>query len=307
MTLPPRSTVLVTGANGLVGSRVAARLAQEGHAVVATGRGQRREPIADLPGIEYLEADLARPGALRSAVERKGPRAVVHCGALTDVDACERDPAQAWAVNVSATAEIAAAARTVGARLVSLSTDYVFDGEAGRSYTEDDRTNPRGVYARTKRAAEEAALLLGGDVAVARVSLVYGGRKGSRPTFAATAADALLAGKEVKAFSDQINSPTLADNAAEMVVGLLQSGEQGIWHCSGATAVTRADFARALARILGAPEALVAAVPMASIGLAAPRPSNSSLRVDKIRRLLGSAVPLDLHAQLERFARERAR
>jgi dTDP-4-dehydrorhamnose reductase len=307
MTLGPRSTVLVTGANGLVGSRVAARLAQAGHAVVATGRGPRREPIAGLPAIEYVDADLARPGALRSAIERAGPGAVVHCAAITDVDACEADPAQAWAVNVSATAEAAVAARAVGARFLSLSTDYVFDGEAGRSYTEDDRPNPRGVYARTKRAAEEAALLLGGDAAVARVSLVYTGRNGSRPTFAAAAADALLAGKEVKAFSDQINSPTLADNAAEMVVGLLQSGEKGLWHCSGATAITRAEFARALARTLGAQEGLVMAVPMASMALPAPRPRNSSLRVDKIRRLLGSSIPLDLPAQLERFARERAR
>jgi dTDP-4-dehydrorhamnose reductase len=307
MTLGPRSTVLVTGANGLVGSRVAARLAQAGHAVVATGRGPIREPIAGLPAIEYVEVDVARPGALRNAIERAAPGAVVHCGAMTDVDACEADPPQAWAVNVSATAEAAVAARAAGVRFISLSTDYVFDGEAGRSYTEEDRPNPRGVYSRTKRAAEEAALLLGGDAAVARVSLVYTGRKGSRPTFAATAADALLAGKEVKAFSDQTNSPTLADNAAEMVVGLLQSGEKGLWHCSGATAVTRAEFARALARTLGAQEGLVVAVPMASMDLPAPRPRNSSLRVDKIRRLLGSSIPLDLPAQLERFARERAR
>ena len=307
MTLDPRSTVVVTGANGLVGSRVAARLAQAGHAVVATGRGPRREPIARLPGIEYVDADVARPGALRNAIERAAPGAVVHAAAMTDVDACEGDPPQAWAVNVSATAEAAVAARAVGARFISLSTDYVFDGEAGRSYTEEDRPNPRGVYSRTKRAAEEAALLLGGDAAVARVSLVYTGRKGSRPTFAATAADALLAGKEVKAFSDQTTSPTLADNAAEMVVGLLQSGEKGLWHCSGATVVTRAEFARALARTLGAQEELVVAVPMASMALPAPRPRNSSLRVDKIRRLLGSSIPLDLPAQLERFARERAR
>jgi len=307
MSLGPRSTVLVTGANGLTGSRVVARLAQAGQPVIATGRGPRRPAIADLPGVEYVETDLARAGSLRDAIERAAPAGIVHSGAMTDVDACEADPSQAWTVNVSATAEAAMAARAVGARLVALSTDYVFDGEAGRSYVEEDRTNPRGTYARTKRAAEEAALLLGGDVAVARVAVVYSARKGSKCTFAGTAADALLAGKEVKAFSDQTVSPTLADNAAEMIIGLLQSGEKGVWHCSGASAVTRLEFARALARTLGANENLVVAVPLSSAALAAPRPRNSSLRVDKIRRLLGSAVQLDLNAQLERFARERAR
>jgi len=307
MSLGPRSTVLVTGANGLTGSRVVARLAHAGQPVIATGRGARRPAIADLPGVEYVETDLARAGSLRDAIERSAPAGIVHCGAMTDVDACEADPAQAWTVNVSATAEAAMAARAVGARLLAVSTDYVFDGEAGRSYVEEDRTNPRGVYARTKRAGEEAALLLGGDVAVARIAVVYSARKGSKRTFAGTAADALLAGKEVKAFSDQTVSPTLADNAAEMIIGLLQSGEKGVWHCSGARAVTRLEFARALARTLGANENLVVAVPLSSAALAAPRPRNSSLRVDKIRRLLGSAVPLDLNAQLERFARERAR
>jgi dTDP-4-dehydrorhamnose reductase len=305
--MDPRATVLVTGANGLVGSRVAGRLAQAGHPVVAAGRGPRRESIADLSGVEYLEVDFARPGALREALDRVGPRAVIHCGAMTDVDACEADPVQAWAVNVSATAEASVAARAIGARLVALSTDYVFDGEAGRSYSEEDRPNPRGAYARTKRAAEEAALLLGGDVAVARVAVVYSARKGSKRTFAGTAADALVAGKEVKAFVDQTVSPTLADNAAEMVIGLCESGEKGIWHCAGATALTRVEFARALARSLGADERLVVPVTLASVLLTAPRPRNSSLRVDRIRRLLGSSLPLDLAAQLERFARERIR
>jgi dTDP-4-dehydrorhamnose reductase len=225
---------------------------------------------------------------------------------MTDVDGCEADPVQAWTVNVSATAEAAMATRAIGARLVALSTDYVFDGEAGRSYSEEDRPNPRGAYARSKRAGEEAALLLGGNVAVARVAVVYSARKGSKRTFASNAADALVAGKEVKAFSDQTVSPTLADNAAEMAIGLLQSGEQGLWHCAGASAVTRVEFTRALARTLGASENLVVPVPLASVALPAPRPRNSSLRVDKIRRLLGSRIPLDLPAQLARFARERA-
>src|SRR4051812_48420979 len=306
MSFGQSSTILVTGANGLVGSRIVARLADARRPVIATGRGPRRDSLPDQPGVQYLQTDLTRPGSLREAIERTAPRAVVHCAAMTDVDACEKDPSQAWAVNVSATVEAALGARAAGARIVALSTDYVFDGEAGRSYSEEDRPNPLGTYARTKRAAEEAALLLDGDVAVARVAVVYSARKGAKRTFATSAAETLLAGKQVRAFADQTVSPTLADNAAEMIIGLLESGEKGIWHCSGASAVTRVEFARALARVLGADENLVFPVPLSSVALAAPRPRNSSLRVEKIRGLLGSAVPLELEAQLGRFARERA-
>ncbi|MFL5442696.1 MAG: sugar nucleotide-binding protein, partial [Myxococcales bacterium] len=117
MSFGPRSTILVTGANGLVGSRVVARLARGQNAVVATGRGPRRQSLGELPGVEYVETDLSRPGSLRELVERVGPGAVIHCGALTDVDACEADPPRAWTVNVSGTAEAALGARAVEARL----------------------------------------------------------------------------------------------------------------------------------------------------------------------------------------------
>jgi dTDP-4-dehydrorhamnose reductase len=194
MNLAPASTILVTGANGLVGSQVVARLARAGRPVVAAGRGPRRQSLADVPGVGYVETDLSRPVSLREAIERVRPGAVVHCAAMTEVDACETDPWQAWTVNVSATAEAAFAARSVGARFVALSTDYVFDGAADRPYSEEDRPNPVGAYARTKRAGEEAALLLGGDVAVARVAVVYSARKGAKRTFATGAAEALLGG-----------------------------------------------------------------------------------------------------------------
>jgi dTDP-4-dehydrorhamnose reductase len=295
-------TVLVTGANGLVGSCVVARLDRAGEKVIAVGRGPPRELP---PRIEYFELDLRRTDALLELIASSAPRAVIHCAATTDVDRCEKNPVDAWTINVGATEAAAVGCREAGARLVALSTDYVFDGERG-PYSEEDAPNPRGVYARTKRAAEEAALLLAPDSAVARVALVYSGRRAARRTFASTAAEQLVAGREVHAFHDQIGSPTLADNAAEMVIGLLRSGERGIWHCSGASAVSRADFCRALARKLGADERLVVPVPLSSAKLLAPRPARSALRIEKVRQLLGAEVPIELDAALDKFVAERA-
>jgi len=294
-------TTIVTGANGLVGSRIVARLAAAGEGVLAIGRGPRR---FGAPSVEYVELDLRHPNELFALLEKVSPRGVIHCAATTDVDACEKDPYGAWLLNVGAVEAVAQACANGGARLTALSTDYVFDGEKG-DYSEDDAPNPRGVYARTKRAGEEAALLLAPDRAVCRVAVIYSGYKTSKRTFASGAAESLEKGAPVKAFVDQVVSPTLADNAAEMVIGVHQSGGQGIFHCAGAAAVTRVEFVRALARKLGADETLIEPVRLAELKLPAPRPLRCSLRVDKVKRLLGLDVPLPLSAALDRFLEER--
>jgi dTDP-4-dehydrorhamnose reductase len=220
--MPHERSILVTGANGLVGSRLLARLAAEGgHDVLAVGRGMLRDPAP--PRVRYVELDLLRPDSLQALIEREEPAAILHAAAMTDVDACERDPASARLVNELATAAAAAGARRVSARLVALSTDYVFDGEAG-PYGEEARPNPRGVYAVTKLAGERAVQELLPSASIARVAVIFSGRRGAKKTFASAAADAFAQGKEVKVFHDQIVSPTLADNAAEMVLGILRKG-----------------------------------------------------------------------------------
>lgn len=294
-----RGLILVTGANGLVGSRLVARLAT-GHPIVAVGRGEARFPVA---GVEYVELDLQRPEALRELIEARRPSGVVHAAAMTDVDACERDPVQAWTLNVRATEAAALGARAVGARLVALSTDYVFDGEAG-PYDERAAPNPRGVYAISKYAGEQAALLLAPQAAVARVAVIYSGRSGAKRTFALGVRESLRKGQKVKAFSDQLVSPTLADNAAEMVAGLYQSGAAGIFHCAGASAVTRVEFCQALARKLGADESLIVPALLSELKLPAPRPLRCALRVGKIQELLGHGVPLTLDKALDLFLSE---
>ena len=188
-----------------------------------------------------------------------------------------------------------------GPAFVWFSTDYVFDGEKG-DYSEDDPPNPRSAYARTKLAGELAALSLSKDRAVCRVAVIYSGYTSSKRTFAVGALENLVAGKPVKAFRDQVVSPTLADNAAEMVIAVHRSGEQGVFHCAGAAQVSRVEFARALARKLGADEGLIEPVALAELKLPAPRPLRCGLRVEKVRKY---ATPLPLDAALDRFLAER--
>ncbi len=295
-------STLVLGANGVVGSRITSRLAEEGEEVIAVGRGAQRVKAR----VSYQQLDLSRQAVqVRELIERVRPQGVINAAAMTNVDACQSRPEEAWTLNVDVVAFAARGAAATGARFTTLSTDYVFDGEKG-SYSETDLTNPRSFYGLTKRAGEEAALVLARDVAVCRVAVVFSGYSGVKTTFAVTVVESLRAGMQVKAFTDQIVSPTLADNAADMVIGVHRSGEPGIFHCTGATEISRIDFCRAIARKLGADQSLIVPVRLADLQLPAPRPLRCGLRVDKVKRLLGASVPLPIDAALDRFLAERA-
>jgi dTDP-4-dehydrorhamnose reductase len=290
--------VAVTGANGLLGGDAVAQLA--GREVLALGRGPCRLP----PGpFSWADADLGDGRSVERALLDFRPEAVLHAGAMTDVDACERDPEAAWRVNVGGTEQVARACRSLGARLVAVSTDYVFDGERG-PYREEDVPNPRGAYARTKRCGEEAALLLARDRAVARVAVVFTGRPGTaKGTFAAQVVEKLSRGEPVKAFSDQRVSPTLAANGAAMCLELLlETGYQGILHASGATVLDRVDFARRIARLFGLSGEIVA-VRTADAKLPAPRPLRGGLVVERAAALLRTR-PLAVDEALDRFREE---
>ncbi len=285
----------MTGANGLLGGAAVALLAAR-HEVLATSRGPCRLP----PGrFAWADADLGDGRSVEAVLRDFRPDAVLHAGALTDVDACEHDPERAWRTNVGGTEQVARACRAVAARLVAVSTDYVFDGEAG-PYGEDDLPSPRGAYARTKRCGEEAALLLVPGCAVARVAVVYSGRRGAKATFATQVVEKLSRGEPVRAFTDQLVSPTLAENGAAMVVELLlETDYRGVLHTAGATVLDRVDFARRVAARFGLAGEIVP-VRLADARLAAPRPLRAGLRVERAAALLREK-PLPVDAALERF------
>jgi dTDP-4-dehydrorhamnose reductase len=293
--------VAVTGANGLIGGEAVAALAGK-HEVLALGRGSCRLPAGPFA---WVDADLGDGRSVEAALREFRAEAVLHAGAMTDVDGCERDPDAAYRANVGGSEQVARACRALGARLVAVSTDYVFDGDAG-PYGEDAVPNPRGVYARTKRMGEEAALLLVPDCAVARVAVVYSGRPGAKATFATQVVEKLSRGEPVKAFFDQYVSPTLAANAVGMTLELLlEHGFRGVIHTSGATVLDRVDFARRVAKRFGLSGEIVP-VRTADVKLPAPRPLRSGLEVRRAADLL-KEKPLAIEEALDRFHDEWSR
>ncbi|WP_375760002.1 SDR family oxidoreductase [Corallococcus exercitus] len=290
------SRFVVTGANGLVGRRACAQLAARGHAVVGLGRGPRRVAGA----FDYETLDLTYAPDVAPVLTRLSPEVVLHCASMTEVDACEKAPEAAYAANVTATAAVARWTREAGAHLVHVSTDYVFDGDAG-PYAEDAVPNPRGVYAVTKHMGEQAARVLSPGCAIARTAVVYGWPPvEGRLNFGAWLVKTLSAGQPVKLFEDQVVSPSFADNVAAMLVELGERRLGGTWNTCGGTVLDRVAFGRALCEVFGFDAGLVVPTRMADLKLSAPRPLKSGLVTDKAREQL-SQKPLALAESLRRF------
>lgn len=290
--------ITVTGANGLVGSRLCRLLVVQGHSVTAVARGERRT----VGEFEYLSCDLGDPESVARAMSSAEPEVIVHTASMTEVDACERDPTAAWAANTLAAAHVARHAREGGAHLIHVSTDYVFDGQDG-PYDEEARPNPSGVYARTKWLGEEAVRLLAGSWAIARTAVVYGYPPSQRPNFGSWLLGTLQEGKTARLFVDQYVSPSLALNVAEQLAELAERRLPGIWNVAGAEVVNRMQFGEALVEVFGLDPRLLVPSKLADAGMAAPRPPRSGLRVDKALGAL-KARPLSLRASLEQFRAE---
>jgi dTDP-4-dehydrorhamnose reductase len=209
--------LLVTGAAGMLGRRVVAD---------ARARGW------DVVGIDLPDADLTDPTAAQDMAEEHAPDAIVHCAAYTDVDAAEEQEARALAVNADASANIAAAGAMLGARIVAVSTDYVFDGTlTGRPYVESDQTAPIGAYGRTKLAGEQAIAGHNPNHAIARTAWLFGvGGK----NFPDTMLRAAQTRDEVAVVTDQVGSPTWAGHLSPALLDLAAGTATGVFHTAGA-------------------------------------------------------------------------
>ncbi len=296
--------IVVTGANGLVGSRLCLLLAQRGHRVTGCSRGPRRgsAQAGVNEGFEYRSCELSHEGEVRELFAMTQPEVIIHCASMTDVDGCERDPLAAYASNVQSAAHVSVHARPLHAHVVSVSTDYVFDGAAG-PYSEEALPNPRGVYSTTKHMGEQAVRTLAQSWAIARTAVVYGWPPAGRPNFGSWLVATLAQNQQVRLFEDQFVSPSLAVNVAEMLAELAERRLTGVWNICGATVANRVKFGELLCEIFGFDTRLIIATHLRDAKLAAPRPPNAGLKTDKAQQELAHQ-PLPLRTAIQRFHAE---
>lgn len=271
--------LLLTGAGGLLGGELARLLAARHQLTAMIGR--RPAP----PGLPTHALDLADEPALAALLDELQPEGLVHAAALADPDACERDPRRAWELNALACGRLARLCRARGCRLVTISTDLVFDG--CRAFA-DERTEPAPLqaYGRSKLEGERLALEAWPEVAVVRSALVYGRGHGPRGTASEGLAWTLSAGRPARLFEDQFRTPVDAASLADLLERLLQRGGRGVFHAGGPERLSRLELGRRVARVRGLGEGLL--VPMRQGDLpGAPRPADVSLDSGRARGELG--------------------
>ena len=248
--------------------------------------------VADLP-----EVDIADGHSVERAVSAFRPDVILHCAAMTQVDACESDPDQAFRVNALGSAYVARAAERHKARLIAVSTDYVFDGRSARPYHEFDAPAPQTVYGASKLAGEEAVRRHCPDHTVLRIAWLYG-EEG--PSFVHTMMKlGAQAGGPLKVVNDQHGNPTSTDAVADLVGRLLETPVPGVVHGSCEGEATWFEFAQAVFGRAGLRRGLVPCT-TAEFPRPAPRPPNSRLE-KRMLRLAGFAPMPHWREALERF------
>jgi dTDP-4-dehydrorhamnose reductase len=291
MTRRRPAVALVTGAAGQLGRELGVTAPAEWRVVAFAS----------------ARLDITHPESVAAALERERPDLVINAAAYTGVDAAEREAERAEAVNSGGAALVAEEARRIGARVVHLSTDFVFDGSQGRPYAPGDRPKPLGVYGRTKLAGEREVLRIAGDRAlVLRTAWVYASHGHN---FVLTMLRLMRERDHVSVVADQVGSPTWARSVARAVwAAAARPDLSGIHHWTDAGAASWYDFAVAIqeeALALGLLDRKVPVLPIRTADYPTPakRPSYSVLDVTATRAALG-LEPEHWRDNLRRMLRE---
>lgn len=269
--------ILVTGCNGQLGKEL------------------RRLLEAEMPGKTVFSdidtLDITDAAATAAFVSAGGFTHIVNCAAYTSVDRAEEDTLMCTRINADAVMNIAKAAESIGAKVIHISTDYVFDGHSWRPYREGDTVNPRSCYGSTKRKGETLLLSLCPDAVIVRTSWLYSALGANN--FVKTMIRLGNEKQQIKVVYDQIGTPTCATDLARMIFTILTSPKwlPGVYHYSNEGVCSWYDFAKAVHRLAGIKGCRITPVTTADYPTAAERPPFSVLDKEKIKVSYGVEIP----------------
>jgi dTDP-4-dehydrorhamnose reductase len=262
--------ILIIGCHGMLGQDMVATAKEAGHEV----------HCVDHPAI-----DITKPESVRRHVEATGPEAVINCAAYTAVDLCETNRETAFAVNADGAGSIAREADRIGAKLVHISTDYVFDGKGSRPYVEDDPTGPVTVYGQSKLEGEKLVFANSREAFVFRIAWLYG-KNGNNfvKTIRAIGQKNGVDKKPLKVVDDQWGTPTWTVEVCRQVLKLITTGHFGMYHATNEGQCTWFDFAK---KIIDSAHIPCEVVPCTTkeFPRPAPRPAYSVLENRNLKRL----------------------
>lgn len=260
--------ILVFGAHGMLGSALMALFS----------------PPFEVVGLGHEDVEITLEKEVRRAVYNSQPDTVIHAAAYTDVDGCERDPDRAFATNSQGTLHVVEVCREVGAKLVYISTDYVFDGQAVAPYREDDPVNPLSVYGKSKLGGERYVQDRLDDFVIVRTQWLFG--RGGR-NFVTTVLEWAEDGKALTIVNDQFGSPTYVVDLSQAILRLLEKGCSGVFHVANRSSCSWYEFAREIFEAAGVSDMAIIPVEGASLGRPAPRPRHCILNCERLTRETG--------------------
>lgn len=250
--------ILVTGASGQLGYDVERELERRG--IEHLGTSSRELDITDRAAVEHL-------------MQSYRPDAVVHCAAYTKVDLAEDEPERCWAVNADGTRNLAAACREIGAKMLYISTDYVFPGTGEQLRRTDDPVSPVNTYGRSKLAGELAVQSLLEKYFIVRISWVFG-KNGNN--FVKTMLRLAETKAELSVVCDQIGSPTYTADLAPLLCDMVQTERYGVYHATNEGTCAWSEFAEAIFELAGR-QVVVHPIPTSAYPTRAVRPLNSRM------------------------------
>jgi len=299
--------LLIIGVSGLTGYKLA-KLSSNKYKVFGTYN--HRSIIIE--NCELYQLDKTNKKLTNSLLKKINPDVIVDCSALHNVDYCETHKEETWKVNVDAPKFIAKISKEIGARMIYISTDYVFDGTKG-SYTEESQPNPLNYYGISKLEGEQEIAKTKTDYAICRTSLIYGwnpnelmgktSSSGKSQNYVIWVLNKLRSGENVNIVTDQYSTPTLADNLAEAILTLSNSNLQGIFHTAGKACINRFDFTLKIAEVFGINKSLISPTTSDKFKQVAKRPKRCCLNVSKLESQLNFKF-LNIEEALKRMKRQ---
>ena len=266
--------VLVTGSAGFLGTKVM-NLLKDDFELIGTDKDGRKGS---------LRMDIIDVNEVNSVIKKAKPDVVLHLASITDVDRCEVEKAFAKKINVDGTRNIIKACKGVNAKIIYVSTDFVFDGKKG-DYKEDDKPNPLSYYAETKLEAESLVRKSGLRYLIIRPEVLYGyNGDGSERSFSNWVYVSLKNKKEIRVVDDHFNTPTLVDDITEAIKILIKKNREGRYHVAGPERLSRYGMALKIADAFGFDKALIGPIKTAELRQKARRPRDSSLNTEKLKR-----------------------
>lgn len=294
--------ILLTGASGLLGNAYAHAALRRGHEVIAIAN--RNAPAAN--GLSRtLQFDLSDTSELTSLILESWPDAIVNCAAISNPASVDADPALAEKVNVALPRTLAQLSTHLGARLIHISTDMVFDGQSVEPYRSTDMPAPTNLYGQTKLMSEREVLEHNPeDPVVLRIPILMGKSPSGERSVHEKLLSAIQSGQRPKLFCDEIRQPTSVENVAEVMLELTERRDlHGIFHWAGSETLSRFEMGQRILKHFGLPLDLIESACLKDNAEHAGRPANLCFNLHPIVSKL-KTQPLNFEQQLEELTRE---